>query len=114
MVRRLRGAPELQPYYCGEELPGPSVTDDSECLEYAREAGLTAYHVCGSCQMGPQDNPAAVVDDPLRVHGLESLRIWAASIMPPVASAIRTAAGLTIAENAADVSPRRYHLHHSP
>ena len=103
MVRRLLGAPELQPYYCGEELPGPSVTDDSECLEYAREAGLTAYHVCGTCQMGPQDNPASVVDDQLRVHGLENLRIADASIMPTVPSANTSAGVFMIAEKAADM-----------
>ena len=110
MVRRLLGAPELQPYYCGEELPGPSVTDDSECLEYAREAGLTAYHVCGTCQMGPQDNPASVVDDQLRVHGLESLRIADASIMPTVPSANTSAAVFMIAEKAADMILGRHPL----
>jgi len=102
-VRRLLAAPELQPYYSGEELPGPSVRDDTECLEYAREAGLTAYHVCGTCQMGQQDNPASVVDDQLRVHGLESLRIADASIMPTVPSANTSAAVFMIAEKAADM-----------
>ena len=110
MVRRLLGAPELQPYYRGEELPGPSVTDDSECLEYAREAGLTSYHVCGTCQMGPQDNPASVVDDQLRVHGLESLRIADASIMPTVPSANTSAAVFMIAEKAADMILGRHPL----
>jgi choline dehydrogenase len=91
-------------------LPGPSVTDDSECLEYAREAGLTAYHVCGTCQMGPQDNPASVVDDQLRVHGLESLRIADASIMPTVPSANTSAAVFMIAEKAADMILGRHPL----
>ncbi|MGH8337637.1 MAG: GMC family oxidoreductase, partial [Gammaproteobacteria bacterium] len=74
-LRRVFGAPELQPYYGAEELPGPSVTDDAGCLDFAREAGLTAYHLCGSCQMGPQDDPASVVDGQLRVLGIDGLRI---------------------------------------
>ena len=103
MMRRLLAAPELQPYCCGEELPGPSVTEDSECLEYAREAGLTSYHPCGTSQMGPRDNPTSVVDDQLRVHGLENLRIADASIMPAVPSANTSAAVFMIAEKAADM-----------
>jgi len=110
MMRRLLAAPELQPYCCGEELPGPSVTDDSECLEYAQEAGLTSYHPCGTCQMGPQDNPASVVDDQLRVHGLENLRIADASIMPTVPSANTSAAVFMIAEKAADMILGRHPL----
>ncbi|MGO4717144.1 GMC family oxidoreductase [Bradyrhizobium sp. 2TAF24] len=103
MMRRLLGAQELQPYSCGEELPGPAVTTDSQCLEYAREAGLTSYHVCGTCQMGPRDNPASVVDDQLRVHGIENLRIADASIMPTVPSANTSAAVFMIGEKAADM-----------
>jgi choline dehydrogenase len=102
-VRRLLATRELQPYYKAEELPGPSVTDDAECLKYAQQGGLTSYHVCGSCQMGPQDNPSSVVDDELRVHGLESLRIADASIMPCVPSANTSAAVFMIAEKASDM-----------
>jgi choline dehydrogenase len=102
-LRRLLSAPELRPYYDAEELPGGSVTADADCLEFARQAGLTAYHLCGSCQMGPRDDPASVVDDQLRVHGLEGLRIADASIMPAVPSANTSAAVFMIAEKAADL-----------
>jgi choline dehydrogenase len=102
-LRRVLGAPALQPYYGAEEFPGPAVTDDSDCLEFAREAGLTAYHLCGSCQMGPYDDPASVVDDQLRVRGLEGLRIADASIMPTVPSANTSAAVFMIAEKASDM-----------
>jgi choline dehydrogenase len=102
-LRRILGAPALQPYYCGEELPGPSVTDESDCLEYARQAGLTAYHLCGTCRMGPRDDPASVVDDQLRVHDLDGLRIVDASIMPAVPSANISAAVFMIAEKASDM-----------
>ena len=102
-IRRVLSAPELQPYYCAEELPGPSVTSAPDCLEFARTAGLTAYHLCGTCQMGPRDNPASVVDDQLRVHGLDGLRIADASIMPAVPSANTSAAVFMIAEKASDM-----------
>ena len=102
-LRRILGAPALQPYYRGEELPGPSVTDEAGYLEFAREAGLTAYHLCGTCRMGPQGYPASVVDDQLRVHALEGLRVADASIMPAAPSANTSAAVFMIAEKAADM-----------
>lgn len=102
-LRRLFGASELQPHLDTEELPGPSVVSDADCLEFARREGLTAYHLCGTCRMGPRDDTAAVVDDRLRVHGLEGLRIADASIMPTVPSANTSAAVFMIAEKAADM-----------
>jgi choline dehydrogenase len=102
-ARRMLCASELQPYYRSEELPGPPITSDADCLQFAREAGLTAYHLCGSCQMGPHHHPASVVDDQLRVHGLEGLRIADASVMPAVPSANTSAAVFMIAEKASDM-----------
>ena len=102
-VRSLLCTPQLEPYYDAEELPGPSITDDLGCLDYAREAGLTAYHLCGTCRMGPVDDPLAVVDDQLRAHGLQGLRIADASIMPAVPSANTSAAVFMIAEKASDM-----------
>ena len=102
-LRRLLAAPELAPYYFAEELPGPSVTDDCECLDFARNVGLTAYHLCGTCKMGPPNDMASVVDDQLRVHGLQALRVADASIMPTVPSANTSAAVFMIAEKASDM-----------
>jgi choline dehydrogenase len=106
-LRRVFAAPELARYYDSEELPGSSVVEDSECLEFARQAGLTAYHLSGTCQMGPRHDRESVVDDQLRVHGLEALRIADASIMPTVPSANTSAAVFMIAEKAADMILRR-------
>ena len=103
MLRTLLDAPELRPYYDGEELPGPTVTTTEECLQFAREAGLTAYHLSGTCRMGQAENPAAVVDDQFRVHGLDALRVADASITPRVPSANTSAAVFMIAEKAADM-----------
>ena len=102
-LRRLLAGPALEPYYCDEELPGSAIKHDSDCLDFARNAGLTAYHLCGSCRMGPPDDVTSVVDDQLRVHGLEGLRIADASIMPTVPSANTSAAVFMIAEKASDM-----------
>ena len=100
-VRKILGAPALRSYYCKEELPGSDVVEDADCLQFAREAGLTAYHLCGTCRMGADDDASAVVDDQLRVRGLEALRVADASIMPAVPSANTSAAVFMIAEKAA-------------
>lgn len=102
-LRRVFAAPELHRYYAAEELPGDGVTDHEGCLRFAREAGLTAYHLCGTCRMGPATEPDTVVDEQLRVHGLDALRIVDASIMPSVPSANTSAAVFMIAEKAADM-----------
>ena len=102
-VQQLFRAPELRPYNCTEELPGPKITDDADRLQFAREIGLTAYHLCGSCRMGPSDSVESVVDHQLRVHGLKGLRVVDASIMPSVPSANTSAAVFMIAEKAADM-----------
>jgi choline dehydrogenase len=103
VVRRLLASAELAPYYPSEELPGPDTTDDKAVLDFAREAGLTAYHLCGTCRMGPPEDPTSVVDDQLRVHGLDGLRVADASIMPAVPSANTSAAVFMIAEKASDM-----------
>lgn len=103
MMRQLLNTPELHPYNGGEELPGPAACSDADYLQFAREAGLTAYHVSGTCKMSPSMDPQAVVDDELKVHGLEGLRIADASIMPYVPSANTSASVFMIGEKAADL-----------
>ncbi|MER8366807.1 GMC family oxidoreductase N-terminal domain-containing protein [Mesorhizobium sp. M1378] len=102
-VQQLFRAPELRRYNCTEELPGPKITDDADRLQFAREIGLTTYHLCGSCRMGPLVSAASVVDDQLRVHNMQALRVVDASIMPAVPSANTSAAVFMIAEKAADM-----------
>lgn len=106
-LRRILGAPALRPYYSAEELPGSDIVKEADCLQFAREAGLTAYHLCGTCRMGPDDDASAVVDDELRVRGLDGLRVADASIMPAVPSANTSAAVFMIAEKAADMILKR-------
>ena len=72
-------------------------------LDFVRGIGTTAFHLMGTCRMGPASNPGAVVDDQLRVHGIEGLRVADASIMPLMPSANANAAVLMIGEKAADM-----------
>jgi choline dehydrogenase len=77
------------------------VESDDELLDYARQNGSTVYHASCSCMMG--HHPLSVVDDQLRVHGLESLRVIDASVMPAVSSTNTNAPTIMIAEKGASM-----------
>jgi choline dehydrogenase len=72
-------------------------------LDWARTKGITVYHMVGSCRMGPETDPQSVVDNELRVRGLQNLRVADASIMPCMPSGNTNAATLMIAEKASDL-----------
>jgi choline dehydrogenase len=103
LARRLLKTKPLEPYYDHEDFPGPSVESDDELLGAAKQRGTTTFHPSGTCRMGPASDPTAVVDDHLRVHGLEGLRVIDASIMPTMLSANLNAATMMIAEKASDL-----------
>ena len=69
-------------------------------MAYARQKGSTVYHATCTCEMG--SDQMAVVDDQLRVHGLERLRVIDASVMPTVASNNTNAPTIMIAEKGAE------------
>ena len=103
LARRLLCTDALAPYVVAEEQPGEVVQSDDELLDFARQRGTTVFHLMGTCKMGPATDPRAVVDAELRVHGIESLRVVDASIMPTMPSANTNASTLMIAEKAADM-----------
>lgn len=100
-ARKIGEAPALAPYVDHEMDPGAAVASDAQLLEFARLAGSTIYHPVGTCQMG--HGPMAVVDDQLRVKGLEGLRVVDASIMPRLVSGNTNAPTIMIAEKASDM-----------
>ena len=90
--------------YRGEELsPGPSARSDEAIAEVIRQRCMHAYHPVGTCRMGHDD--LAVVDDELRVHGLEGLRVVDASIMPTLVSGNTNAPTIMIAEESRGFDP---------
>jgi choline dehydrogenase len=103
-IRRLFAAPALAKYVGDEILPGAQIASDEELLDYARQKGSTVYHATCTCKMG--SDQMAVVDDQLRVHGLESLRVIDASVIPTVTSTNTNAPTIMIAEKGADLIRR--------
>ncbi|HZR73698.1 GMC family oxidoreductase [Bradyrhizobium sp.] len=103
LARRLLKSDPLKPYYDYEDFPGPDVQTDEEFLQAATKRGTTTFHPGCTCRMGPADASWAVVDDQLRVHGLESLRVIDASIMPRMISANLNASTQMIADKASDL-----------
>ena len=103
LARKLLASRPLQPYYEREDFPGPGVQSDDELLGAAKQRGTTTFHPNGTCRMGPATDKLAVVDDQLRVHGMEGLRVIDASIMPTMLSANLNAATMMIADKAADM-----------
>jgi len=99
--RRLLGTPDMQHFIAGEYIPGEAVRTDDELLDYAKQYGGTVFHPTSTCKMG--SDTMAVVDQELRVHGMEGLRVVDASIMPAVVSGNTNAATIMIAEKAADM-----------
>ena len=103
LARSLMHTKSMCPYFDGEEYPGSEIESDDELLDAARHWGSTTYHVMGTCRMGPDSDPMAVVDDNLRVKGIANLRVIDASIMPSMLSANLNAGAMMIGEKGADL-----------
>lgn len=99
--RRILSAPSFQPLIARERLPGPDVQTDEEIASYIRTWSKNDYHPVGSCKMG--HDPMAVVDNQLRVRGLEHLRVIDASVMPRLISGNTQATSIMIGEKGADM-----------
>jgi choline dehydrogenase len=103
LARRLLSSQALSKYYDREEFPGVQAQSDDDLLAAAKQRGTTTFHLMGTCRMAPDTDPTAVVDDQLRVRGIDGLRVVDASIMPTMPSANLNASVLMIAEKAADM-----------
>jgi choline dehydrogenase len=103
LARRLLASKPLERYYEREDFPGADVKSDDELLAAAKQRGTTTFHPAGTCRMGPASDPGSVVDEQLRLHGLDGLRVVDASIMPTMLSANLNAATLMLAEKASDL-----------
>ena len=101
ILRKILQAPALKPYVTEEVDPGIKVSTDEELLNFCRQRGSTVYHPTSTCRMG--SDPLAVVDQRLRLRGIEGLRVVDASIMPDLVSGNTNAAVIMIAEKASDM-----------
>jgi len=101
LTREILHQNAFTPYRGPGISPGDEVQSDQQILAWARTKGETEYHPTSTCKMGADDD--AVVDGSLRVHGVESLRVVDASVMPSVVSGNTNAATIMIAEKAADI-----------
>ncbi|QIB35371.1 GMC family oxidoreductase [Ancylobacter pratisalsi] len=102
VARRIVSQPALAPYRPDEMLPGPTVDDTQEALaEAAGNIGTTIFHPVGTAKMGLASDCMAVVDERLRVFGIDGLRVADASIMPTIPSGNTNSPTIMIAEKAA-------------
>ncbi len=98
IARRIMTAPSMQGIATDELAPGVNFQSDDELLDWVRKNAETTYHPVGTCKMGT--DPMAVVDDQLRVHGMQGLRVADASIMPTLTSGNTNAPSIMIGEKA--------------
>jgi choline dehydrogenase len=101
ILRKILAAPALKSYCTEEVYPGKDVTGDEELLDFCRKTGSTVYHPTSTCRMG--NDPLAVVDQRLKVRGIEGLRVVDASVMPDLMSGNTNAPTIMIAEKASDM-----------
>jgi choline dehydrogenase len=99
-TRKIMAAPALAKYAPSEWRPGPGAESDAALVKAAGDLGTTIFHPVGTCRMG--SDAGAVVDDRLRVHGIEGLRVIDASIMPRITSGNTNAPTYMIAERGAE------------
>jgi len=99
LTRKIVSQPGLQRYRPEEFRPGPAIVTDDELAKAAGEIATTIFHPVGTCKMGSDTH--AVVDERLRVRGIERLRVVDASIMPTITSGNTAAPTMMIAEKAA-------------
>ena len=105
-VRAARRIAEQEPFrswLVREVFPGPEVTSDEELSAVLRATHQTVYHVSGTCRMGADDDPMAVLDPALRVRGVAGLRVVDASVLPTVPSVNPVVTIMVVAERAADL-----------
>jgi choline dehydrogenase len=101
LTRRICSARALARFSPEEYRPGPQFQSDEQLARAAGDISTTIFHPVGTCKMG--HDPNAVVDDRLRVHGLEGLRVADASIMPTITSGNTNSPTVMIAEKASDM-----------
>ena len=103
MVREIARQAPMQPFVAAEISPGADKVSDADIDAHIRATSMTAHHPMGTCKMGLSSDAMAVVDEELRVFGVDGLRIVDAAVMPDLIGGNINATVGMIAEKAADV-----------
>ncbi|MFT3929469.1 MAG: GMC family oxidoreductase N-terminal domain-containing protein [Spongiibacteraceae bacterium] len=106
LTRRIVSQSALARYNPQEYLPGSEFASDEQLAFAAGNVGTTIFHPVGTCKMGRNDDPHAVVDSQLKLHGMNGLRIVDASIMPTITSGNTSSPTIMIAERGAELINR--------
>jgi choline dehydrogenase len=101
MTRQILAQPAIAEVSHGECWPGPEIATDTQIDQFIAETGSTVHHPVGTCRMGTDEN--AVLDEELRVRGVDGLRVADASIMPSLTSGNTNAPAIMIGEKAAEL-----------
>jgi Choline dehydrogenase and related flavoproteins len=101
-ARRIAATEPMASLMVREYRPGHEAITDDEILHFCREYGATIFHPSGTARMGRADDPLAVVDNELRVHGVPGLRVVDASIMPTLVSGNTNVPVVMVAERASE------------
>lgn len=103
LTRRIVGMRALEKYQPEEFMPGPEFQTEEELIKAAGNIGTTIFHPVGTAKMGPASDTLAVVDERLRVRGVDGLRVIDASVMPTITSGNTNSPTLMIAERGAEM-----------
>jgi choline dehydrogenase len=103
LVRRIVDQPALKRFSPDEFAPGMQLQSDAELAKAAGDVGTTIFHPVGTAKMGAPSDPTAVVDERLRVRGVDNLRVIDASVMPNITSGNTNSPTIMIAEKGADM-----------
>jgi choline dehydrogenase len=103
IARQILSARPLRKWSKAERFPGQDARDDAALAAWIAKSAQTLYHPAGSCRMGPDSDPMAVVDNLLRVRRVAGLRVADASVMPALVGGNTNAPVFAIAERAASL-----------
>ncbi len=103
MCVRLADHPSFSSIVLERVMPtDEELASDEELNAWLRRNSGTSHHISGTCKMGPGSDPMAVVDQHLKVKGVEGLRVADASVMPDCIRANTNATTIMIGEKVAD------------
>jgi 4-pyridoxate dehydrogenase len=103
LVREIGNQKPMRDFIASEVAPGPGKNSDADIDAHVRKVAATAHHPLGTCKMGVDSDPGAVVDPECRVRGVEGLRVIDAAVMPDLVGANINATVIMIAEKMADI-----------